>query len=60
MENDIAAKRLAVELITRCRGEGRTVETIAHAAGWVLQIVAHLEAQRKKRPAEVPNLSDQR
>jgi len=60
MENDIEAKRLAVGFITQCRGEGHTVETIANAAGWVLQIVAHLEAQRQSRVAVVPNLSDQR
>jgi hypothetical protein len=61
MENDIAAKRLAIEFIARCRGDGQTLETIAHAAGWVLQLVAHLEAQRKTRPAIVPDyLSDQR
>lgn len=60
MENDIEARRLAVGFITQCKGEGQTVETIANAAGWILQIVAHFEAQRRNRAAVAPNLSEQR
>ena len=60
MENDMDAKRLALDLITRCRGEGRTIETIANAAGWILQIIAHLEAQRGNRTAVAPDLRDHR
>lgn len=52
MENDVEAKHLAAELITKCRGQGRSIETIANAAGWILQIVAHLEAQRRSRTAD--------
>ena len=60
MENDMDAKRLALDLITRCRAEGRTIETIANAAGWILQIVAHLEAQRGNRTAVALDLRDHR
>ncbi|MGE5260063.1 MAG: hypothetical protein ACM3MH_04200 [Actinomycetota bacterium] len=60
MENDADAKRLALEFITRCRGEGRKIETIANAAGWVLQIIAHFEAQQGKHTAAAPNLRDHR
>jgi hypothetical protein len=60
MENDMDAKRLALDLITRCRGEGRTIETIANAAGWILQIIAHLEAQRGNGTAAAPDLRDHR
>jgi hypothetical protein len=56
MENDTEAKRLALEFIKRCRGEGRTIETIANAAGWILQIIAHFEAQRGSRTAVGPVL----
>jgi hypothetical protein len=59
MENDIEAKQLALDFITRCRGEGRTIETIANAAGWILQIIAHVDAQRRSRNAGRPDLRDQ-
>jgi hypothetical protein len=38
---------------------GRTIETIANAAGWILQIVAHVDAQRRSRNAGRPDLRDQ-
>lgn len=60
MENDMDAKRLALNLITRCRAKGRTIETMANAAGWILQIIAHLEAQRENRTAVAPDLRDHR
>jgi hypothetical protein len=47
MENDTEAKHLALDFITRCRREGRTIETVANTAGWILQIIAHVNAQRK-------------
>jgi hypothetical protein len=58
MENDTEAKHLALDFITRCRGEGRTIETIAHTAGWILQIIAHADAQRR-RSSGTPDLRDQ-
>jgi hypothetical protein len=60
MENDVEAKHLAAELITKCRGQGRSIETITNAAGWILQIVAHLEAQRRSRTGPAADLADQR
>ena len=48
MENDEEAKHLAAEFITQCRGQGRSIETIANAAGWILQIIAHLEFPTQK------------
>ena len=30
MENDVEAKHLAAEFITQCRGQGRSIETIAN------------------------------
>jgi hypothetical protein len=59
MENDTEAKHLALDFITRCRGEGRTIETIANTAGWILQIIAHADAQRRSRNAVAPVLRDQ-
>ena len=60
MENDVEARHLAAELITQCRGQGRSIETIANTAGWILQIIAHLESQRRSRTAPATNLADQR
>jgi hypothetical protein len=60
MENDVEAKHLAAEFITQCRGQGRSIETIANAAGWILQIIADLEAQRRSRTAIAADLADQR
>jgi hypothetical protein len=60
MENDVEAKHLAAQLITQCRVQGQSIETIANAAGWILQIIAHLEAQRIGRTAPAADLADQR
>ena len=56
MENDTEAKHLALDFITRCRGEGRTIQTIANTAGWILQIIAHADAQRRSHNAAAPDL----
>ena len=56
MESDTEAKHLALDFITRCRGEGKTIETVANAAGWILQIIAHADAQRRSRNAAAPDL----
>jgi hypothetical protein len=60
MENDVEAKHLAAEFIMQCRGQGRSIGTIANAAGWILQIIADLEAQRRSRTAVTADLADQR
>ena len=58
VENDTEAKHLALDFITRCRGEGRTIQTIANTAGWILQIIAHADAQRRSHNAAAPDLRD--
>jgi hypothetical protein len=60
MENDVEARHLAAEFITQCRVQGRSIQTIANAAGWILQIIADLEAQRKSRTALAADLADRR
>jgi hypothetical protein len=60
MENDIEAKHLALDFITRCRNGGQTIETITHAAGWVLQIIAHFQAERGSHTVVAPDLRDRR
>jgi hypothetical protein len=49
MENDEEAKRLASEFVMKCYQEGIDVTTIAHAGGWIIQVIAHLEAARRAR-----------
>ena len=59
MENDVEAKQLALEFIKRYRAEGRTLETVANTAGWVLQIIAHVNAQRRNCHPATTDLRDQ-
>jgi hypothetical protein len=59
MESDTEAKHLALDFITRCRGEGKTIETVANAAGWILQIIAHVHAQRRTPDVAAPDIREQ-
>jgi hypothetical protein len=59
MENDTEAKRLALDFITRCRGEGKRIETVANTAGWILQIIAHANAQRRTANTPAPDVRGQ-